>query len=262
MDDERFEDALDNLISAFATRNLKDNGDGVDVTISLESPAVWALQKALLGFQQSSYGVIRGSPEDVEVIVRAWDHGRWFVPETRLCERSQFFSAALRGYFKEAYLRRVHFPKEDPDIFAFWLEWVASTGLQESLRRDIQYTDADLHCLQQLYLLGERLENREFRCDIINLVYDYFLRRQPSLEFSIETVYRETIPGNDLRRLTTVYVITVLVENGAPPYKLWSPPVTCVLNLKGLSKLVCTREVLYILATEIFEEYGCTGTVL
>lgn len=134
----------------------------------------------------------------------------------------------------------------------------------ESPPRIIQYAEVDLYHLQQLYILGEKLDSREFQSDIINLVYDYFLRRQPPLYFSIETVYRESFPGNDLRQLTTAYVVTILMEKGALPCKtsdciIWNLPITCILGLCGFSILDCTREVLFELATESFEQYGCTG---
>lgn len=237
---------------------------------SPQYPRPWALPKTLFGFQQSRHNDIRRGADDVEVTVGAKHQGRWFLPEKMLCDQSRFFSAALRGHFKEAHERKVHFPKEHPDHFAFWLDWLYqglgpwSTGLLESPPRINQYAEVDLYHLQQLYILGEKLDSREFQSDIINLVYDYLLRLQPPLNFSIETLFRETFPGNDLRRLTTAYIVTVLVEKGALPCKtsdciIWNPPVTCILGLYGLSNLVCTCEVLFELATEIFEQYGCTG---
>lgn len=72
-------------------------------------------------------------------------------------------------------------------------------------------------------------------------------------------MYRETFPGTGLRRLTTAYIVTVLVEQGDLPRSIWYPPVACISNFKGLSKLICTREVLVELAKEIFEQYGYNG---
>lgn len=219
----------------------------------------WVLPKALFGFQQSLYRDTRRGADDVEITVGAKHQRRWFVQETRLCEESRFFSAALRGYFKEVRERKVHFPEEDPDVFAFWLDWLVHGLVLDSPTRLFQYIEVNYLLLQQLYFLGERLDSRRFRLDLINLVYDYFLHRQPALNFSIETVYRKTFPGNDLRRLTTAYIITMLVEKGTLPGQIWNPPVTCILGFKGLSELICTREVLFELAKEIFEQYGFTG---
>lgn len=192
------------------------------------------------------------------------------MAEKRLCDESKFFSAALRGYFREALERKVHLPEEDPELFAFWMDWLVHRLVWLKLRhlatssRRVKYAEGDLYHLQQLYILGERLDSREFQVDIINVVYDYFLRCQPPLNFSIETVYRETLPENNLRRLTTAYIVKSLVENGALPCKsldctIWNLPVTCILGLYELSNLRCTREVLFELATDIREQYGRTG---
>lgn len=93
----------------------------MDVIVTPQYLKPWALSRTFFEHGSAHYFETLEGPGHIEVIVEAKRQRRFFVPEKRLCEKSQFFSAALRGCFREAYEKKVQLPEEDPDLFRFWL---------------------------------------------------------------------------------------------------------------------------------------------
>ncbi len=59
----------------------------------------------------------------VRVLVGPASHQQeFFVHQSLICGRSEFFSNAMSGHWKETVNREVPLPEDEPDIFALYLK--------------------------------------------------------------------------------------------------------------------------------------------
>jgi hypothetical protein len=52
----------------------------------------------------------------------------WYVHEAIICAKSDYFSKALQGGFKEAQQKEVYLEEVDTDVFSLFMDWVYRNG--------------------------------------------------------------------------------------------------------------------------------------
>ncbi|KAJ8115592.1 hypothetical protein OPT61_g2802 [Boeremia exigua] len=83
----------------------------------------------------------------------------FFVHQALICGRSEFFSKAMSGQWKEAASREVPLPEDEPDVFALYLKLLYSNQLPVKQEETVPREDLAKQylVLGKLYVLAEKL---------------------------------------------------------------------------------------------------------
>lgn len=115
----------------------------------------------------------------------------WHLPEKLLKSKSQFFTAALEDGFAEGILKSVTLPEEDPDIFAYFVEWLY-VGHDQSAA-----FEADFHV--RWWALGDRLACPLMQDEAMWSIVDDWSEGHIHEEI-LPMIYELSAPGSKIRQ--------------------------------------------------------------
>lgn len=159
----------------------------------------------------------------------------FIVYETLIRNRSLFFEAAMNHDWKEAAERLIQLPEHRPDVFAIYLECINFQRISAS----------DSRTLVDAYILGDVLQDADFRDAIIDVLADTFVRKSVFTTKMFEYVYDNTPDGSPIRRF---FVDTLTYIHNADRWianlrKRPLVPVDVLFDLlAGLAKLKATDQ--------------------
>ncbi|KAF2486836.1 hypothetical protein BDY17DRAFT_308207 [Neohortaea acidophila] len=141
----------------------------------------------------------------------------FFIHEGVLDREGTFFYSALRKCWQEGKRRLIELPKDDPESFRLYAQWLYTHEIY------VNKPDGDKNyaILIDLYLLGDKILDREFQDCITDALHaatrdavvdpeQGVVRTYPDFEETIDTLYRNTPKGDPMRRL----MVNLYVQNG------------------------------------------------
>ncbi|QDS75902.1 hypothetical protein FKW77_002554 [Venturia effusa] len=133
----------------------------------------------------------------------------FIVHEINIRLQCPFFEAALSRDWKEAQERVVHLPEHTPDVFRIYLGWLYQKRIAMSHIPDKTgqpFRDFNM-ALCRAYLLGDYLEDIDFKDTVIDVLIDLAVRSKAYYANGTDFIYKNTPAESPLRRL----VIDLLV---------------------------------------------------
>jgi len=151
----------------------------------------------------------------------------WTLYESLLCEHSEFFRKALEGEFKEAKEKKVNLPKDKPEVFELFVQWLYAGGYlcgiglrtRDSLQKQLQNdnnvkanvpTNDMVQNSVEAWILGEKLRsNVGFKNYALNHLYHLLVPYD-------NNIYRTNRAGKPLilvNPTTALYVFQNTMEN-------------------------------------------------
>jgi hypothetical protein len=73
------------------------------------------------------------------------------VHKSRICEKSEFFSKAFTGKFKEGEEGVIYLPEDAPDVVALFIEWVYQSSIT------FRFTEWQFYSLVKLYVFAQKI---------------------------------------------------------------------------------------------------------
>lgn len=137
------------------------------------------------------------------------------VHESHIRLQCPFFEAALGRDWKEAEERVVLLPEYEPDSFRIYLGWLYQKRITISPTVKTKPSVKCRHRLCRAYLLGDFLQDLEFKDAIIDALIDLALDLNIYFGTGIGFLYENTSAGSPLRRL----VIDLIVYAMNPDWK-------------------------------------------
>ncbi|KAF2231902.1 hypothetical protein EV356DRAFT_535074 [Viridothelium virens] len=99
----------------------------------------------------------------VKVVVSREDlrSEKFYVHETILCARSDFFRKACRGAFKESVTKTLELKEENPDVFAKFMEWIYTGDYEVTKNKELDE-------LIPIYILADKIQATRFKDETID----------------------------------------------------------------------------------------------
>ncbi|KAL8890625.1 MAG: hypothetical protein Q9215_002271 [Flavoplaca cf. flavocitrina] len=144
-------------------------------------------------------GPYMGLADEVVTILVGPEKTPFRIHKGLLCSKSEYFRAALEGFFKESTEKSVHLRDEDPGIFQFYATWIYSQKLVVGFTQ--RQLSMDVCC--RLYVLADKLGSDDVQNLAIDLIHERCTRSyDDDINSSIVNfVYDNTLPDSRLRAI-------------------------------------------------------------
>ncbi|CAK4030742.1 BTB POZ domain containing [Lecanosticta acicola] len=152
--------------------------------------------------------------EKVQILVGP-NRARFQVSEFLLHNRSKFLTAALSGAWLESQNRSIVLADEDPDAVRIYLQYLHPPFQLPALSEFLAH---DFYALAELYVLGERLQDLDFKNEILdNFIKGFTPHAIDGIEWLphmdvVNIIYNGTLPTSQGRRL----MVDMFAMSGLP----------------------------------------------
>jgi hypothetical protein len=154
------------------------------------------------------------------------------VHKSRICEKSEFFSKAFTGKFKEGEEGVIYLPEDAPDVVALFIEWVYQSSIT------FRFTEWQFYSLVKLYVFAQKICVVDLADRVMNhLQKNYELSPTTKVQYIsmsakiVGYVYKNTQSQSKLRDFCLHVFAWDLCRNGNSPL----PPAYRLDELRDLS---------------------------
>jgi hypothetical protein len=138
------------------------------------------------------------------------ENTHWVLHEKLLCHRSKFFSSIFYRKSATPHSNKAFgLPEEDDEPFRLFVGWLYSSQIPGPAK------EADLTCLFDLYLMGEKWNVSALVKDALNTVRTFYRSTEsyPSLR-RVQYLYANTTLDSPMRQLLVGSIAHMLVTSG------------------------------------------------
>ncbi|KAF2803316.1 uncharacterized protein BDZ99DRAFT_453580 [Mytilinidion resinicola] len=140
----------------------------------------------------------------VDICVGKEDYREFFsVHDTLLASRSEFFTRAMNGRWKESKERLINLPEDSPAVFSLYMHHLYTSKLATAPNEGTPDSGSEHYTLAQLYVFAEKIQDSKCKNDIVDAMVAHTFEgprlRWPGTR-TINTIYRGTAGPCTARR--------------------------------------------------------------